>query len=291
VDLSRLVPDLMLLNMGLAVRRRIWFPRQSQTRLRPAIAVWGDLMERPHAASTPWGSWATAGLGLVVVAVLLLVQVIAGAVYTFARLVAEPGVDLEGLVAEAGGNGTLLSVALILSAVPCGLLVVLFAWLRTRNTGAVWEYLALQPVSARALISWVGAALLMVAAADTVTLLLGRPVVPEFMASGYRTVVFKPLFWFALCLVAPVVEEIVFRGFLFAGFERSKLGPIGTVIVTSLSWTAVHVQYGFYELTVVLLFGLVLGAVRARTASVVPTVAVHVTINIVAAVEAALLTG
>ena len=43
-------------------------------------------------------------------------------------------------------------------------------------------------------------------------------------------------FFIAVAVVAPITEEIVFRGFLFRGLSASFLGVSGTLIVTSVVW-------------------------------------------------------
>jgi hypothetical protein len=37
----------------------------------------------------------------------------------------------------------------------------------------------------------------------------------------------------------PVLEEAFFRGFLFTGYEESRLGAVATIIVTSLLWASI----------------------------------------------------
>lgn len=39
---------------------------------------------------------------------------------------------------------------------------------------------------------------------------------------------------------APLAEELLFRGFLFGGLARSRLGPVGAAVVSSLMWAAIH---------------------------------------------------
>jgi membrane protease YdiL (CAAX protease family) len=74
-----------------------------------------------------------------------------------------------------------------------------------------------------------------------------------------------------LVLVAPVAEELVFRGLGFAAF-----GPVA-VPVTSLLFAIAH---GLPSLVVeVAVAGLVLAELRRRTGSVLPGMAVHILFN------------
>ena len=82
-------------------------------------------------------------------------------------------------------------------------------------------------------------------------------------------------------LFAPVVEELVFRGFLFTVVERSR-GPLLAVLVTSVVFSLPHAsQYGWQWQNLLLLtyVGILFGTVRARTQSVVPSTLMHVGYN------------
>lgn len=51
-----------------------------------------------------------------------------------------------------------------------------------------------------------------------------------------------PLTFFALVIVAPVAEELLFRGFLYGKLKSRKLKPLLAAIVTSLLFGLVHGQ-------------------------------------------------
>ncbi len=82
-------------------------------------------------------------------------------------------------------------------------------------------------------------------------------------------------------LVAPVVEEIVFRGFLFAALDRVHGAGIA-LVATSAAFSLVHgAQYGWrwQNLSILFWVGLVLGAVRMRTGSTKAAALVHASYN------------
>lgn len=82
-------------------------------------------------------------------------------------------------------------------------------------------------------------------------------------------------------LFAPVVEEIVFRGFLYAVIDRAK-GPLLAIAVTSVLFSLPHAwQYGWRWQNVLLVtyVGVMFGIARARTQSVVPSTLLHVGYN------------
>ena len=139
------------------------------------------------------------------------------------------------------------------------------------------------------MLPWLAATLALAAASDGLTLLLERPLVPEFMLNIYQTAGVLPLFWLAIVVMAPVFEEVFFRGFMFAGLERSKLGGLGAIVVTSFAWAAIHVQYDLYGMATVFVLGLLFGAARLRSRSVLLTIGLHATVNLVASLELVLL--
>ena len=82
-------------------------------------------------------------------------------------------------------------------------------------------------------------------------------------------------------LVAPVVEEMFFRGFMFPVFEKS-LGLAFAVFATSAIFSLVHgMQYGWrwQNLLILLGVGVVFGTLRARTGSILPSTLVHASYN------------
>jgi hypothetical protein len=82
-------------------------------------------------------------------------------------------------------------------------------------------------------------------------------------------------------LAAPAIEEVVFRGFLYAAVERSH-GALLAVLLTSSVFSLLHAsQYGWRWQNLLLLtyVGLIFGVVQARTQSVVPSTLLHAGYN------------
>ena len=102
-----------------------------------------------------------------------------------------------------------------------------------------------------------------------------------------RTVL--PLTGVATVLVAPVAEEIFFRGFIFAGLVR-PFGLTGAMVASGLLFGAFHVT-GLETIGLVLPFaaiGVLFAWVYARTGSLWPSVATHLLFNLVSFVALAL---
>jgi len=86
---------------------------------------------------------------------------------------------------------------------------------------------------------------------------------------------------FALSLVllaglAPVVEELVFRGLLY-GWLEGRWGARVAFVVSSLAFAAAHIE--LKHVVLVLPLGFVFGWLRRRTNSLMPSMAAHIVNN------------
>lgn len=86
----------------------------------------------------------------------------------------------------------------------------------------------------------------------------------------------------SVVVVAPIIEEFLFRGFLYSQLRRSFLRDWGAVAVSSLVWTAIHFQYEVGILFFLFLFGLFLGYFRIKYNSLLIPVALHALNNLIA---------
>jgi membrane protease YdiL (CAAX protease family) len=233
----------------------------------------------------PWGPWATLGFTLVIIALMAGVQLLAFVLYLAYRGAAGLTTDIEATAT----NGTFLSITTILTAVVCLGSAVFFAWIR--KGPKVKDYLAMVPIGKRKHLAYLAIGLGFAILVDMINLLFDRPIIPEFIEAAYTTASFKPLLWFAICIAAPVYEEIVFRGFALAGLQQSRLRATGAVVLISLFWSSLHVQYELFLMVQVFLLGLVIGAIRVKSGSILPSIGVHMLINTIAMTETAIYLG
>ena len=170
--------------------------------------------------------------------------------------------------------GDLVALGVTASAIPCTALVLLIL---NRTPGIdPRSWLALLPVRTTTLLGWVVFAFVVLQLADLVTVELGRSPVPPIMETMIETTRYTTLLWFALVIAAPVFEEVLFRGFLFEGLRRTRIGAGGTIVVTTLLWTLLHTaQYDQYFLTLIALIGILLGIARERSGSLYVPLAIH----------------
>ena len=173
----------------------------------------------------PWGLWATVGLSIAVAAVYLVTTVLIAVVVVIVEFAANPRQDPSQLAEALEQSGLLLAMCAIGTAVVCGSLVWLFAWIRKGIS--VSAYLGFRPVRGLTLFGWLMGIVGFALATDALTLALGKQVVPEFMVLAYQSAGFLPVFWFGIVVAAPAFEELFFRGFLLEGLRYSRLRPAG----------------------------------------------------------------
>lgn len=145
-----------------------------------------------------------------------------------------------------------------------------------------WMTLGVGRFPARSLLAWLPVlAVFMVLQMLAVRLFAIDP--GEFMRSlaGSRHL----LLILVMVLVAPVLEELLFRGYLFRAWRHTRLGLTGTLLLTSLLFTAIHgAQYHFLQLAFVFVLSLILGIARERSGSVLLPMLLHALNNLVSAV-------
>ena len=231
----------------------------------------------------PWGLWATIGFGLVVGAAFFIFQILLFVGFFLVEWTMNLNLGLDTMAENLKVNGLFIALAAFVTTPLCIGLIVLFC--RLRKGPPVKRYLGFTSLAPRAMLRWLGTVMLFAFISDVLTRLLGRPLVPDFMADAYMTAYYAPLFWVAIVVAAPLLEEVFFRGFLFMGVQHSKLGPIGAVLFTSLVWTALHVQYGMYELSTIFVLGIIFGFARLKTGSIYPPIAMHSLFNLLAMVQ------
>ncbi len=228
---------------------------------------------------TPWGLGATLGISGLIILANFLCGIVTTAGYVATMQNPDIAIDPNQLIS----NGTLVTLSILLSSPIIFGLTFLFASLR--KGPIIKEYLGFHEVDWKKIVKWSLIVVIFAGASDLVTLLMDRPVVQDFMSRIYSTASSKPLLWIAFVVAAPVSEEIFFRGFLFYGILKSRLGPMGAVALSSLIWAPLHIQYDLYGILTVLVLGLLFGYARLKTNSVYIPIAMHALMNFIASME------
>ena len=241
----------------------------------------------PPAAPKPWGFWATLGWG----AIILLVNNMAATLvillfWTVMLFRGQGGLDgadpvayLKASVELATAKG--LCPATIFATVVSVPMIVLL--IRARHL-PVLEYLAVTRIR---VIPFVVSFALLAALVFGLGFLYskaGWQIGGGEMEDMFRACPSKALLLITLVICAPVFEEFLFRGFLFRGIA-AKAGPLVAILLPSVIFASLHVQYTIWGMLYVLCLGLLFGAVRWRTGSISITMLLHATVNFVGFLE------
>ena len=248
-----------------------------------AIAAdpWSPAAEFDSAPRAPWGPWAS--IGWTALAALAI-----GATRAIGVAVARQVVGLRGVLDGLASDGALLALA-TLATLPVVLAPVLLL-VRIRGWRA-GDYLALRPATGRAVVLANSGLILGLALSAGLTIVLDRPIIIPIRAEAIFA---TPLWLLSLAVVvaAPILEEVLFRGFLYRGLADSpRLGPGMAIGITAIAWSALHVEHDLYGIATVYLIGLYLGAVRHYSGSLVLTIFLHGVANTVAVAEAVIFAG
>ena len=195
------------------------------------------------------------------------------------------------LIRAISSGGITISLSVI-TGLPAVLLAI---WLATRLSGARFRsYLGLRWPSWRQFIAGLVAMIVLVGAWDLVASAIGREVTATFMIEVLKSARADNSLWLlfvAFCIAAPVSEEFFARGFLYGGWSESFLRPAGAIVLSSLVWTAMHLQYDWFFFAEIMSIGVLFGYLRYRTGSTWLTVALHGLNNLAATLQTMWLAG
>ena len=234
-----------------------------------------------------WNFRDTALWGLFIFAALFVGQIAVVAWFVLRR---EGPIDIAAAIHVLGG-GLTISLSVI-TGLPAALAAM---WIATRWSRTPFaEYLALRWTSWRDLAVGVVSLFVLVIGWDLLSRALGREIAPGFMVDVLKSARADGALWLlviAFCVAAPISEEFFVRGFLYRGWSESFLKVPGAILLSSLVWTALHLQYDWFFFGQVFSIGLLLGWLRYRYDSTWLTVVVHGLNNLAATLQSIWLAG
>jgi membrane protease YdiL (CAAX protease family) len=247
----------------------------------PAMAV---PVERPPRV---WKFWGTVLWGMFIFGAMFLGQIVPVVLIVLWKV---GSLDL-GAAAHMVSDGKILSLS-VLFGLPA---VVAAVWLPIRlSRTPIVDYLALRLPSWQNLLIGIAAMAAVVMGWDAVSRATGHEVTAGFMGEVLQSATADGALWLAVlafAVAAPMSEEFFARGFLYRGWSESFLRVPGAIVLSSLVWTSLHLQYDWFFLGEVFSIGLVLGYVRYRSQSIWLTVLLHGLNNLAAVVQTIWMAG
>lgn len=216
----------------------------------------------------PWGFWSTSGwLVLAYILATVLTIPIAMLWIVFNNMV--------------GGNHTSGKSPPLLFESVISVLIVALLMIIARFAG--WkarDYFALVAPSKRDLLLVLGCWILLLALIGGIDCIFAETSKADenWLRQIYleaRAARALPLLWFSVVVDAPIFEEMIFRGFLFRGWSSTRLGALGAIMLTSLLFGLIHVQYTWMGALQCTLVGLAAGWLRWHSRSIFPPMLLH----------------
>lgn len=236
-----------------------------------------------------WKFLGTMLWGMLIVLMFVLVQSIAAIIYILVTE-AEQGTQFLENFETSASDGDVLSVCTMASFFVCCLLI--WVAIIAKKGATIRDYLALRSLNWRSYLFGILALVVLFIFIELVNWFFKRDSVPEVMKLIYQSADNKILLFLAIVILAPLFEELFFRGFLFRGLflgggENSMPRVWGTIIVTSAVWAVIHLQYEAFEIGIIFVMGIVLGAARWITGSLYLPLFIHALNNLVSTLQIA----
>lgn len=236
--------------------------------------------ESPKSDRNPWGLWATGGFSLLTYLLYIGTGIGVAIGVAVSYLIDNPETDQRERIQFILSDGTIVLSGLLVSGF-LGTLLLLFL-VRIRKGPPAREYLCLRLPAWKVFAVWILITVLFDACSTALSYLLHYSAAIEYWIQLLQTDPPVLLVIVSVILMAPIFEEIFFRGFMFAGIKDSRLGAPGAIVITALTWSVIHFQYGRYIIATIFVLGIVLGMARLRTNSLYVTIAMHATVNAIA---------
>ena len=191
----------------------------------------------------------------------------------------------------SGYDGSAITISLLVGN-PVQVVTLALA---ARMTGEdLLAYFALDLPRWRDVIIAVAGLAVVILVGDVLTLAFGRDLVPPFQLQTHRTAQAEGALislWLALIVVAPVGEELLFRGFLFRGFVREPRDALPGILAIALIWSLLHIQYDWFGAGLVFVIGVLLGYVRLYSGSTTLVILLHMLLNLESVLETVVVLG
>ena len=193
-----------------------------------------------------------------------------------------PGLSFQNFAKTLITNGQAIGLSTIATGLIGSLCVFFLVWVK-KNGPSLQGYLGLKNARVRDYLFWLGILFVFSITAG----LLGQALGESEKSSQFAMGLFKSgdHFWLlviAVCIAAPIFEELLIRGFFLEGLRHSFVGTTGAVLVSSLLWTIMHTQYAWFNLMLLGIMGILLGTAKIMTRSLYVPIFLHIVHNSVA---------
>lgn len=230
--------------------------------------------------STPvYGVAMTCVLSCVILLVFFTIQIVGVAIFASYVLPASQATNWQIMLLMGNQNGTVMG--LMVTMVFVVIISTVAIIIKLKKGACVQDYLALYGFTGSQFWRGVGLLFLLNIVIQVVSVWLDlKPM--DFLDTMYATA--HPLWLLVLAMVvlAPIYEEVMFRGFMWVGLAKSRLGFWGATFITSAIFAAIHTQYTSVELIAIVALAFLFSYTRARSGSLLLPMVLHIFNNALA---------
>ena len=231
-----------------------------------------------------------------VIGIFLLAQLVGlylGALLVFPH---KPALSVAEAIGLGSLNGTVTAISICFTGLV--MLFIVTTWVALKryfllqvqqqnNPSAikkiptVKQYLAIGQFRLGVAIGMLGILLLFVIASESLTYYLdANPT--EFLQYIYDSAHPRWLLIFAMVVVAPIYEEFMFRGLIWTALREQVSGNAGVwfaSIFSSVLFAIIHLQYGIYEISTIMILAMIFCLARIKSGSLLLPIILHMINN------------
>ena len=233
--------------------------------------------DNPNTPKVAFKPWPTVGFGLASYfgATILGIWLLAFLSMIFMNEAIDVGSMQDGVL-TADMAHQLLRLTCLSAVIGSALIYYLT---RSRLGAQTDDYLGLTAISWDNMRPWIAIALGFVFVSGLITYVIDLMTGAEPSTNPLALADPSILMVVTIVIAAPMWEELLFRGFVFAGLRNSPLGTNGAILLSSIWWAGMHLGYSLGGLLAIMCFGILLGLARARFGSVLLPMAMHALYN------------
>lgn len=175
-------------------------------------------------------------------------------------------------------DGTVVSLSIIFSAVILTLWIKLILNIKKRSFR---QFLAIKPFGGKVALVMIGILLIYMIVSQGATYWLDETPL-DFVDPLFASVSSVWLLVLVMVVVAPIYEELIFRGLLWSAISEQfndHRGALVASIITSLLFAVIHLQYGFYEMGTIVVLALIFCWARIESKSLLLPMLLHIINN------------
>jgi membrane protease YdiL (CAAX protease family) len=150
------------------------------------------------------------------------------------------------------------------------------------DSRAWFDELAIKPIGIKTLLLCIAPLFFYFIFCDSLWLIFDGTEMQRYIVADRKIVLDSSTFFAAFLstvVLAPIAEEILFRGYIFNCFVNESFGNLLSGFLSTVIFVAAHYYYDAFFLVEVFVISLIISFARIKTKSIVPCVVIHCIYN------------